>query len=229
MPKAREQFAEFLDQDSLDRFGMLYLTTCVGFGYGRHENSRRRFSRRQDTPDSGHKTPHHHASRSCQADLPAWRATRLTTDYHRRGPAIPSRRSRAAIPAPAMNHQPGEPPESGRPADEGHSIDGSSLTRSRRYETINSFIHSTTPVGLALGPDSPRDDERCPGTLGHPAGGIPTRLSLLMSAFSLPRGPRPGHPAASPPAERSPTQRDERAAASSVACLSPATLSARSH
>ena len=36
MPKARERFAEFLDQDSLDRFGILYQTTSVGFGYGRH-------------------------------------------------------------------------------------------------------------------------------------------------------------------------------------------------
>ena len=35
MPKARERFAEFLDQDSLDRLGILYLTTCVGLGYGR--------------------------------------------------------------------------------------------------------------------------------------------------------------------------------------------------
>ena len=33
MPKAREQFAEFLDQDSLERFSILYLTTCVGLGY----------------------------------------------------------------------------------------------------------------------------------------------------------------------------------------------------
>ena len=35
MPKARERFAEFLDQDSLDRLGILYLTTSVGLGYGR--------------------------------------------------------------------------------------------------------------------------------------------------------------------------------------------------
>lgn len=68
----------------------------------------------------------------------------------------------------------------------------------RRYGNINPFIHSTTPVGLALGPDSPGDDERGPGTLGHPADGILTRLSLLMSAFSLPPGPRPAHAAASP-------------------------------
>ena len=75
-----------------------------------------------------------------------------------------------------------------------------------RYGNIDPFIHSTTPVGLALGPDSPGDDERGPGTLGHPADGILTRLSLLMSAFSLPHSPRPGHPAASPHAGRSPTQ-----------------------
>ena len=59
------------------------------------------------------------------------------------------------------------------------------LAAESRYGNIDPFIHSTTPVGLALGPDSPRDDERGPGTLGHPAGGIFTRLSLLMSAFSL--------------------------------------------
>ena len=82
----------------------------------------------------------------------------------------------------------------------------SALTVRRRYGNIHPFIHSTTPVGLALGPDSPGDDERGPGTLGHPADGILTRLSLLMSAFSLPRSPRHGYPAASPLAGRSPTQ-----------------------
>ena len=74
----------------------------------------------------------------------------------------------------------------------------SAFTVRRRYGNIHPFIHSTTPVGLALGPDSPGDDERGPGTLGHPADGILTRLSLLMSAFSLPRVhgtvPRPLRP-----------------------------------
>lgn len=79
-----------------------------------------------------------------------------------------------------------------------------------RYGNIHPFIHSTTPVGLALGPDSPGDDERGPGTLGHPADGILTRLSLLMSAFSLPRSPRPASAAASPLGGRSPTQRPQR-------------------
>ena len=35
LPKLRGHFAEFLNHDSLDRLSILYLTTCVGFGYGR--------------------------------------------------------------------------------------------------------------------------------------------------------------------------------------------------
>src|SRR5690606_4832354 len=34
LPKLRGQFAEFLQHRSLKRLGMLYLPTCVGFGYG---------------------------------------------------------------------------------------------------------------------------------------------------------------------------------------------------
>src|SRR5580698_7264183 len=34
MPKLRVQFAEFLQHSSLKRLGILYQSTCVGFGYG---------------------------------------------------------------------------------------------------------------------------------------------------------------------------------------------------
>jgi hypothetical protein len=34
LPKLRGHFAEFLNEGSLDRLGMLYLPTCVGFGTG---------------------------------------------------------------------------------------------------------------------------------------------------------------------------------------------------
>ena len=34
IPKLRGQFAEFLQRSSLKRLGMLYLSTCVGLGYG---------------------------------------------------------------------------------------------------------------------------------------------------------------------------------------------------
>ncbi len=34
LPKLRVQFAEFLQNSSLKRLGILYHPTCVGFGYG---------------------------------------------------------------------------------------------------------------------------------------------------------------------------------------------------
>ncbi len=34
LPKLQMQFAEFLQDSSLKRLGMLYHPTCVGFGYG---------------------------------------------------------------------------------------------------------------------------------------------------------------------------------------------------
>ena len=39
LPKLRGQFAEFLNQGSLDRLGILYLLTCVGLGYGHLNHS----------------------------------------------------------------------------------------------------------------------------------------------------------------------------------------------
>ena len=56
---------------------------------------------------------------------------------------------------------------------------------------ISTRYPSTTPVGLALGPDSPWEDELDPGTLSHPAVRILTLLSLLMPAFSLVHSPPP--------------------------------------
>ena len=44
---------------------------------------------------------------------------------------------------------------------------------------------STTPFGLALGPDLPWADEPSPGTLRFSAAKILTLLSLLIPAFSL--------------------------------------------
>ena len=39
LPKLRRYFAEFLNHSSPDRLGILYLTTCVGLGYGPRESS----------------------------------------------------------------------------------------------------------------------------------------------------------------------------------------------
>ena len=45
LPKLRGHFAEFLNEGSSDRLGILYLPTCVGFGTGTRHLPRR-FSRR---------------------------------------------------------------------------------------------------------------------------------------------------------------------------------------
>src|SRR3982751_6942418 len=77
--------------------------------------------------------------------------------------------------------------------------------RSHAGTGISTRYPSTTPLGLALGPDSPRAEKPGPGTLGHPAEGILTLHALLMPAFSLVQPPRLDHSAASPAARRSPT------------------------
>ena len=61
---------------------------------------------------------------------------------------------------------------------------------SLRSAGISTCCPSATRPRLALGPDSPRADQLHPGNLGYPAGGIPTPLSLLIPAFSLPAAPR---------------------------------------
>ena len=78
----------------------------------------------------------------------------------------------------------------------GHSAPGQRLPPGSphflpmRGTGISARLPSATRPRLALGPDSPRGDQLHPGTLGHPAGGIRTPLSLLIPAFSL-RGPPP--------------------------------------
>ena len=48
---------------------------------------------------------------------------------------------------------------------------------------ISTCCPSTTPFGLALGPDFPRADKPSPGNLGLPAGGILTRLLATHSCI----------------------------------------------
>ena len=54
---------------------------------------------------------------------------------------------------------------------------------------ISTCSSSTTPFGLALVPDLPREDEPSPGNLGHTLCKILTYISLLTPAFSLPNAP----------------------------------------
>ena len=80
LPKLRGHFAEFLNYDSLDRLSILYLTTCVGFGYGQHHTWRRCFSRQHRITESPTTWAPITSQASCLADLPTKRPTRLDQD-----------------------------------------------------------------------------------------------------------------------------------------------------
>ena len=59
-----------------------------------------------------------------------------------------------------------------------------------RSTGISTCCPSATSFDLALGPDLPRADQLYPGNLGYSAERIPTSLSLLIPAFSLPGTPQ---------------------------------------
>ena len=87
----------------------------------------------------------------------------------------------------------------------GLSINGFDTGRFKAGTGISTRWPSTTPVGLALGPDLPWADQLDPGTLGQSAQEFPTLVSLLMPAFSLVNRPPLPSGAASPGTRRSPT------------------------
>ena len=59
LPKLRGYFAEFLNHSSLVRLGILYLTTCVGLGYGPCVHSLEAFLGSIGSPNSPHSAMHH--------------------------------------------------------------------------------------------------------------------------------------------------------------------------
>ena len=75
---------------------------------------------------------------------------------------------------------------------------------------ISTRCPSTTPVGLALGPDSPWEDELDPGTLSHPAGKILTCQFVTHACILTRTHSTAPHGTASPRARRSPTQQSPR-------------------
>src|SRR5882762_7281320 len=116
----------------------------------------------------------------------------------------------------------------------GLSINGFSTGRFKAGTGISTGCPSTTPVGLALGPDLPWADQLDPGTLSQSAHTFLTCVSLLMPAFSLVNRPPLASAAASPGTRRSPTHPSTRWGycwndTTSAVRLSPATLSARNH
>ena len=64
---------------------------------------------------------------------------------------------------------------------------------------------SASPLGLALGAGSPRDDRHCPGNLGLSAGRVLAALVVTYTYICLSARSSTGRPAHSPHAECSPT------------------------
>jgi hypothetical protein len=79
LPKLRGHFAEFLNHGSPDRLGILYLTTCVGLGYGRFCHSLEVFLDSMGSLTSP-QSARHQISDTHRTDLPALSPTSLPAD-----------------------------------------------------------------------------------------------------------------------------------------------------
>ena len=94
---------------------------------------------------------------------------------------------------------------------------------------ISTRCPSTTPVGLALGPDSPWADWPGPGTLGLSAGKVLTCLFATHACILTPTPSTVESLHCFPGCRTLPYPATYMAAAASAVCLSPATLSAHNH
>ena len=205
LPKLRGHFAEFLNHDSLVRLGILCPTTCVGLGYGRLAPSRRGFSRHPRitllSPTSvgspSRLTPVIKDSHSGFTWRTGCALERTKPSgppgYHCASPLLtrlPTCTEGPQTPPPQPHHPP-------KGVGAATMAAGRGLAPARQHGRcfagtgISTRHPSTTPVGLALGPDSPWEDKLHPGTLSHPADMFLTHQSLLMPAFSLAHTPPP--------------------------------------
>ena len=86
LPKLRGHFAEFLNHNSLDRLGILYLITCVGLGYGRLKPRVDAFLGSIGSPDPPERGSHQISgacSKHTGTDLPIPDPTSLDRGNHR--------------------------------------------------------------------------------------------------------------------------------------------------
>lgn len=138
-------------------------------------------------------------------DLPITRPTPLPRDYHRPGWTTFLRHPIAYLLPPWIDGSTTFLSPKGPERLHGLSINGFDIGRFKAGTGISTGCPSTTPVGLALGPDLPWADQLDPGTLSQSAHTFLTCVSLLMPAFSLVNRPPLASAAASPGTRRSPT------------------------
>src|SRR5204863_3076022 len=91
LPKLRGHFAEFLNHSSPDRLSILYLTTCVGLGYGPHGHSLEAFLGSMGSLSSPHSATHHVSALTTGgfAYLSAYTLTPVTISWRSYPPASP--------------------------------------------------------------------------------------------------------------------------------------------
>ena len=134
--------------------------------------------------------------------LPAYPS--ITTDWYGYLPASPHRLT-------TTKEGPTQPPHASHPkvisnAGFGWLVPLIHQGRAHTGTGISTRCPSTTPVGLALGPDSPWADWPGPGTLGLTAGKVLTCLIATHACILTPPTSTTGHPVASRNGGRSPTQ-----------------------
>ena len=158
LPKLRGHFAEFLNHDSLDRLSILYLITCVGLGYGRLEPRADAFLGSIGSPDpppGGGLSGLRHTSGGFANRTPY---TLGPGQFHcpARLPSCVTPVNALALPV-QVPRSPATSPE-GDPGRFGRLVSPARHWRFFAGTGISPRCPSTTPVGLALGPDLPRAD-----------------------------------------------------------------------
>ena len=193
------------------RLGILCPTTCVGLGYGRLAPSRRGFSRHPRitllSPTSvGSPSRLTLTSQGGSHSGFTWRTGCALERTKPSGPPGYHCASPLLTRLPTCTEDPQTPPPQPHHPPKGvgaaSMVVGRGLAPARQHGRcytrtgISTRHPSTTPVGLALGPDSPRADEPGPGTLGLSALGTPTPVIATHACILTPtpstRGSPPG-------------------------------------